>query len=189
MSTKKIVKAHNPSQPSNVQRQTKPYISLVELGIPNDLNIFRQSVIHTSDGIFDTIAETTLDDARREFFDIQLRGSAILNTKEEFHKIVKENNLKTKTDLRNFPGRNLRKMAMKYGIWDDFPNGKKGNLSNEAFIEMKNEALKYNSRNEFKNNSRRLYNKARYYNLIDDICKHMISYKESWMIGRGFIKK
>ena len=189
MSTKKIVKALNTSQSIQTQRQTKPYISLVELGIPNDLNIFRQSVIHTSDGIFDTIAETTLDDARREFFDIQLRGSAILNTKEEFHKIVKENNLKTKTDLRNFPGRNLRKMAMKYGIWDDFPNGKKGNLSNEAFIEMKNEALKYNSRNEFKNNSRRLYNKARYYNLIDDICKHMISYKESWMIGRGFIKK
>ncbi len=71
MSNKKRVKAHNPSQSSQTQRQTKPYISLVELGIPNDLNIFRQSVIHTSDGIFDTIAETTLDEARREFFNIQ----------------------------------------------------------------------------------------------------------------------
>ena len=70
MSNKKIVKAHNPSQPTQTQRQTKPYISLVELGIPNDLNIFRQSVIHTSDGIFDTIAETTLDDVRREFFNM-----------------------------------------------------------------------------------------------------------------------
>jgi hypothetical protein len=71
MSNKKRIKAHNPSQSAQTQRQTKPYISLVELGIPNDLNIFRQSVIHTSDGIFDTIAETTLDDARREFFNIQ----------------------------------------------------------------------------------------------------------------------
>jgi hypothetical protein len=151
--------------------------------------LFKQSALHSSDGLFDSIAWTTLDEVRREFFDIQLRGRAILNTKEEFYKIVKENNLKTKTDLMSFSGRNLKKMALKYNVWNDFPNGKKGNLSNEAFIEMKNEALKYNSRNEFKKNSKRLYSKARYYNIIDGICKHMISYKEAWMIGRGFKKK
>ena len=119
MSNKKIVKAHNPSQSSHSQRQTKPYISLVELGIPNDLNIFRQSVIHTSDGIFDTIAETTLNEARREFFGLR--------------------------DLERW-----------------------------TFDDIKFEASKFNTRQEFKSNSVNAYNAARRYGWIDEVCKHMV---------------
>lgn len=118
MSNKKRVKAHNPSQSSQTQRQTKPYISLVELGIPNDLNIFRQSVIHTSDGIFDTIAETTLDEARREFFGLK--------------------------DLERW-----------------------------TFDDIKSEASKFSTRQEFKSNSVNAYNAARRHNWIDEVCKHM----------------
>jgi hypothetical protein len=35
-----------------------------------DLNLFRQSALHTNDDQFSTIAWTTLDDVRRKFFDI-----------------------------------------------------------------------------------------------------------------------
>jgi hypothetical protein len=41
-----------------------------ELGIPLDLSFFRQSILHTSNSKFNTIAETTLDDVRRECFEL-----------------------------------------------------------------------------------------------------------------------
>jgi superfamily II DNA or RNA helicase len=188
---KKRVKAHTPSHSSkSSSKQTKPYVSLVELGIPLDLNFFKQSILHSSRGKFDTIAWTTLDDVRREFFNVSLKGSAIRNSVEEFYQIVKDNNLKTKQDLRNFVGRNMRKMAIKYGIWDSFPNASKGReLSKEEITEIKKTASKYQRRTDFKNNNNRLYQKAKYYNIIDDACKHMISHKDSWLIGRGFKKK
>jgi len=55
-----------------------------------------------------------------------------------------------------------------------FPNGKRGiDLSNEAYNEIKNEALKYNTKNEFKNNSNRLYQKSKRYDILDEVCSHM----------------
>jgi hypothetical protein len=45
------------------------------LGIPLDLNIFNENVLHSSDGKFDTIAWTTLDDCRREFFSIRTHNN------------------------------------------------------------------------------------------------------------------
>ena len=103
MSNKKRVKALNTSQSIQTQRQTKPYISLVELGIPNDLNIFRQSVIHTSDGIFDTIAETTLDEVRREFFDIgNYTKLENVVSFDDAKNICLQYNIKNVKDYRNF---------------------------------------------------------------------------------------
>jgi hypothetical protein len=68
LSNKKLTKG---SSNSSKSKTSKPYVSLTELGIPNDLNIFRQSILHSSNGSFDSIAWTTLDDVRREFFGIQ----------------------------------------------------------------------------------------------------------------------
>lgn len=76
ISTKRV-KANNPKQAAK-SFGTKPYVSLVELGIPTDLNLFKQSALHSSDGLFDSIAWTTLDDVRREFFNI--------NNKNQFSK-------------------------------------------------------------------------------------------------------
>jgi hypothetical protein len=87
---KKRVKAHTPSQfTKSSSKQTKPYVSLVELGIPLDLNFFKQTTLHSSDGLFDSIAWTTLDEVRREFFnmrnkkwdDISIRQDALKYTR------------------------------------------------------------------------------------------------------------
>jgi superfamily II DNA or RNA helicase len=63
-------KQYQQSQSKTKSNKVKPYVSLTELGIPLDLNFFRQSILHTSNGKFNTIAETTLDDVRREFFEL-----------------------------------------------------------------------------------------------------------------------
>jgi hypothetical protein len=84
---KKRVKAHTPTQ-SAKSTGTKPYVSLVELGIPSDLNLFKQSALHSSDGLFDSIAWTTLDEVRGKFFG--LRGYSFISyneAKEFVHKL------------------------------------------------------------------------------------------------------
>jgi len=164
---KKSKSATTPSK----SKGTKPSISLADLDIPLDLNLFRQSALHTNNDEFATIAWNTLEDTKREFFNIK-RNKAY--TKDEFYKIVKDNNLQNKTDIRNFEGANLRKIALNLNLWHMFPNGKRGiDLSNEAYNEIKNEALKYNTKNEFKNNSNRLYQKSKRYDILDEVCSHM----------------
>jgi hypothetical protein len=85
---KKRVKAHTPTQ-SAKSTGTKPYVSLVELGIPTDLNLFKQSALHSSDGLFDSIAWTTLDEVRNQFFNIKNNKPY---TKEELTNIAKNSN-------------------------------------------------------------------------------------------------
>ena len=50
-------------------KSTKPSISIADLGIPLDLNLFKTAYHNHSDK-FGTIAWTTLDDCRREFYNI-----------------------------------------------------------------------------------------------------------------------
>jgi superfamily II DNA or RNA helicase len=181
-------KKKSKSTTSSKSKGTKPSISLADLDIPLDLNLFRQSVLHTNNDEFATIAWTTLEDTKQEFFNIK-RNKAY--TKDEFYKIVNDNNLQNKTDIRNFEGANLRKIALKLNVWHMFPNAKKGiDLSNEAYNEIKNEALKYNTKNEFKNNSNRLYQKAKRYDILDEVCSHMeLKIKPANYWNRETIKK
>ncbi len=67
--TKKKTKSNSTT---SKYKSSKPSISLADLDIPLDLNLFRQSALHTNDDVFATIAWTTLDDVRREFFNINL---------------------------------------------------------------------------------------------------------------------
>jgi hypothetical protein len=167
--TKKKTKTNSTTSKS---KSTKPSISLADLDIPLDLNLFRQSALHTNDDGFSTIAWTTLDDVRKQFFNTK---RTTLYTKDEFYKKLKDNNLETKNDIRNFKGANLRKIALRLNLWDTFPNAKKGivTISMEEYKEIKNEALKYKTRNEFKIKGNRLWQKARKKNIINDVCSHM----------------
>ena len=80
--SKKRVKAHNPSQQAKSSKQTKPYVSLAELGIPSDLNLFKQDTLHSSKGLFDSIAWTTLGEVRSKFFGFTQRNINYLSFKE-----------------------------------------------------------------------------------------------------------
>jgi len=55
-----------------------------------------------------------------------MRAGNIKWTEEKFFEYVKTNKLKTKQDLRNAKGVELRKIAYRLGVWDKFPNAKKG---------------------------------------------------------------
>jgi hypothetical protein len=59
---------------TSTSRRTKPYISIEELGIPLDLKFFKQDIFHSSNSLFDTVAWTTLDDVRKEFFGLKIDG-------------------------------------------------------------------------------------------------------------------
>jgi superfamily II DNA or RNA helicase len=55
-----------------------------------------------------------------------MRAGNIKWTREKFFEYTKKNKLKTKRDLRNTKGVELRKIAYRLGVWNEFPNAKKG---------------------------------------------------------------
>jgi hypothetical protein len=83
---------------SSENRRTRPYVSIEELGIPMDLNFFKQDIFHSSNSLFDTVAWTTLDDVRSEFFELKKMISWNESLAEKF---IKENNVTELQDLRN----------------------------------------------------------------------------------------
>lgn len=52
-------------------KSVKPYVSIEELGIPIDLNLFKNVALYKQSDKFGTVAECTLDDVRREFFNLK----------------------------------------------------------------------------------------------------------------------
>ena len=78
-------------------RRTRPYVSIEELGIPLDLNFFKQDIFHSSNSLFDTVAWTTLSDVRNEFL-----GVSYTNWNEETAKdFIEKNEIKALSELRN----------------------------------------------------------------------------------------
>jgi superfamily II DNA or RNA helicase len=63
-------KTKGKSTPTNKKKQTQRIATLEELGIPLDLNLFNQSIMYSQGDKFSTVAWTTLDECRREFFNI-----------------------------------------------------------------------------------------------------------------------
>jgi superfamily II DNA or RNA helicase len=86
----------------------RPRVNITELGIPLDLNIFNENVLHSSDGKFDTIAWTTLEDVKNEFFNINNYSY----TKTELINIVK--NASSKDELKKRSGAKLKWSHLKY---------------------------------------------------------------------------
>jgi superfamily II DNA or RNA helicase len=171
MSNRKRVKVHNSSHITQSQRQTKPYISLVELGIPNDLNIFRQSVIHTSDGIFDTIAETTLGDVRNE---ILLLNNSESRVKHWNYEKVKStiDSLKYVNEIKNVKG--LIQAVNRYNLKDyaskKLINGKiKWRCEDDIRIEFK----KYKTKKELCTKARGAVGAAKDMGVYKKLCDEM----------------
>lgn len=203
----------------NGKKGTQQLKSLEELGIPLDLNLFRQDILHSQSDKFGTVAWTTLDDVRREFFNINqdcvkkgwteeklieiakkhktivsLRKnekgiySAIRRmriedkafshmkrmwskkTKEDFYQFIKENNIKTKSDLWNKGGQWFR-IAKKLGINIDkiLPN-----IINKDWNEqnIRNAAKKYNDLTTFYKELPSAYHNAKKLGILDDISKN-----------------
>jgi hypothetical protein len=57
------------------KKSTQQLRSLEDLGIPLDLNLFNQSILYSQGDKFSTVAWTTLDNVKREFFGIRKGNS------------------------------------------------------------------------------------------------------------------
>lgn len=55
---------------TNKSKSVKPYVSMEQLGIPIDLNFFKNVSLYKQNDKFGTVAECTLDDVRRQAYDI-----------------------------------------------------------------------------------------------------------------------
>lgn len=107
------------SNTKNKKKQTQRIATLEELGIPLDLNLFNQSIMYSQGDKFSTVAWTTLDTIRTEFFNI----NNSIYTKNELIEIVK--NAKSKDDLikRNgnkFKWSHLKNNFIQSGIKEGF---------------------------------------------------------------------
>jgi superfamily II DNA or RNA helicase len=79
-------------------KSTKPSISIADLGIPLDLNLFK-TAYHNNDDKFGTIAWTTLDDCRREFFEIKTFEKLSFEKAREY---VRSLNFKSRIEYVNW---------------------------------------------------------------------------------------
>jgi superfamily II DNA or RNA helicase len=107
-------------------KTTKPSVSLADLDIPLDLNLFKTAYRNDGDK-FGTIAWTTLDDCRREFFSIG--NYTILENVVSFQdakKICLQHNIKSVKEYRKF-----------------FNENKNYNIPKNPEITYKNEWISY----------------------------------------------
>ena len=158
------------NQSKNKSNKVKPYISLTELGIPLDLNFFRQSILHTSNSKFNTIAETTLENCRREIFGITKFPTGYWNDIQKIEMEAKK--YKTKKDFMSLSS-GAYYAALRLNIISNFE--KYWIIPNKWTIEnIFLEAKKYKTRKEFADNNNSAYNAARKSKLMNDICAHMV---------------
>jgi hypothetical protein len=100
-------KTKGKSNTTNKKKQTQRIATLEELGIPLDLNLFNQSILYSQGDKFSTVAWTTLDECRREFFNIDTPYHAsglkkdFLSAKEAM-KIVHTFKLKSLSEWADF---------------------------------------------------------------------------------------
>jgi|694.fasta_scaffold149716_2 superfamily II DNA or RNA helicase len=177
MSNKKRIKAHNPSQNAK-STGTKPYVSLVELGIPTDLNLFKQSALHSSDGLFDSIAWTTLDEVRREFFNITTKQPKINGwTLDEMIEEAKKHKGRNEFMLN---GKGAYQWARKVGKLEEVCKHMKPFFTYWDIENIKTEAKKYKTKKEFRTNSIGAVIAAQRLGIYDDVCKHMEQNSIDW---------
>ena len=170
-------KQYSNNQSKKKSNKVKPYVSLTELGIPLDLNFFRQSILHSSNGKFNTIAETTLDDVRRECFTLR-QG----NTNYEYNDIKIEA-LKYNTVMEFIRAaknnKNLYQYAMKHNwkeLFSHFQNKTK-EITKEDIIKSANQ---YNDYTKWRNECNGLCSKAHKLGIIDMVTKHMKKRNIEW---------
>lgn len=160
---------------TTTNRRTRPYISIEQLGIPLDLNFFKQDIFHSSNSLFDTVAWTTLDDVRKEFFNI-------INRKEKGYWEIEENVISEAIKLDENGERVYKKVsdfqkncvkgysnALEMGILYTKCNFEQTRI-NKTVEEVKNELKKIGkiTKTQLRKLHPNLYSSAGNYELLDD---------------------
>jgi hypothetical protein len=165
-------KTNGKSTSSNKKKQTQRITTLEELGIPLDLNLFNQSILYSQGDKFSTVAWTTLDDVRREFFGLQKQW-----TEDE----IREEALKYKTvgDFLNYAG-NAYQASRKRGIFEEVTSHMSYMFNNWSEDEIRDEALKYKTKSEFIKNGKGASQIAKKLGIYEDVCSHMDTLRKYW---------
>lgn len=155
---------------TNKKKQTQRIATLEELGIPLDLNLFNQSIMYSQGDKFSTVAWTTLDECRREFFEYTQLPKGTWTEKSVREEAKKHDNI---SSFRKLVGACNR--ATELGIYNEITAhmDRRDKKSKWTFELTKNEAKKYSNRMDFRKNSRSAYNWADENGLMNDVCKHM----------------
>jgi hypothetical protein len=163
-------KTKGKSTPTNKKKQTQRIATLEELGIPLDLNLFNQSILYSQGDKFSTVAWTTLDNVRREFFQYSQLPKGTWTEKSVREEAKKHNNI---SSFRKLVGACNR--ATELGIYDEITAhmDRRDKKSKWTFELVKNEAKKYSNRTDFRKNSRSAYGWAEENDLMNDVCEHM----------------
>jgi superfamily II DNA or RNA helicase len=170
--TKSTKSGQKSKQSTNGKKGTQQLKSLEELGIPLDLNLFKQDIMYSQSDKFGTIAWTTLDDCRREFFNIDTSSLRKYDVGTwTIENVIKEaKKYKLLNDFR-FKSRGAFAAAKKFNILYELGLGGNVKWSEELVIK---EAKKYKNRLEFSKGSPNAYGWALKSKIIDKVCLHMI---------------
>jgi superfamily II DNA or RNA helicase len=170
LTSKPKTKGKQSKSSSSKKSGTQQLRSLEELGIPMDLNFFNQSILYSQGDKFSTVAWTTLDEVRREFFEYTQLPKGTWTEQSVREEAKKHANISTFSKLVGAANR-----AKILGIYDEITahmdrRDMKSRWTKELVIE---EAKKYTSRTNFRKNSRSAYNWAEDNKLMNDVCAHM----------------
>jgi superfamily II DNA or RNA helicase len=134
---------------NNQKKSTNKLYSIEQLGIPLDLNLLKTNIKHSYDGKFVTVAETTLGELRKKFFEIKnyIKLEDVLPF-EEAKILVKKFNIKNAKEYGNFISNNLNIKLPKWPqiTYKDSWNGYGDYLGTGTIAsnELKNYRLSYN---------------------------------------------
>jgi hypothetical protein len=161
-------KTKGKSTPTNKKKQTQRITTLEELGIPLDLNLFNQSILYSQGDKFSTVAWTTLDNCRTEFFGLQ---------KQWTEDSIREEALKYKTvgDFLKYAG-NAYQAARKRGIFDEVCSHMEKPFR-WTEDEIRKEALKCKTINEFSGSAKKI---AKELGIYEDVTSHMQTLRKCW---------
>lgn len=175
LTSKPKTKGKQSKSSSSKKSGTQQLRSLEELGIPMDMNLFNQSILYSQGDKFSTVAWTTLDEVRREFFEIN---------KSKWN----ESNVKIEALKYNSRGEFSKKSGGAYGyalrnnLIDEYC--KHMEIDEKSYDEIKREVLKiakkYSTRNEFHNKDSAAYYKAKQLGFFDEAVSHMLIIKKKW---------
>jgi len=180
--TKSTKSGQKSTQSTNGKKGTQQLKSLEELGIPLDLNLFKQDIMYSQSDKFGTIAWTTLDDCRTKFFGLKEFN---VRTKKEILDDAKKYKLKNDW-VKNSNA--IASYAKRHGWLEEATAHMKVGWSLNAITneELKELALKFETKADFGREYRNYESIAKRRGIWDDITSHMRAGNIKWTKEKFF---
>ena len=166
----KKVKANNLVSSGSKSKSVKPYVSMEQLGIPIDLNFFKNVSLYKQNDKFSTVAECTLDDVRREVFNINNPGE--IRNIEDILKDALNYSYKKEWMIKSPL---MYSAARKKGIYEKATKhmDTKWKVNETTNEEIEKVSLKYDLKHHFIKNDKKYASLAKRRGIWDKITKRM----------------